>query len=129
MGLPKGLVAKFLIDNQQTMYYQETQITREINYGTNLVVSKSGRLEPNGNILGFEILSYSYSDISHSWLCSGIEKDMNELFAIHPNPYGLIDTHKEALQVYEWIAEDKLQGTRGEPEPYYPWLIVQYSIT
>ena len=86
-------------------------------------------LKPNGNILGFEILSYEYSNLGCSWLCSGIDKDMFEQFNIRPNQFGLINSYKEAKQVYEWIAEDELQGTRGEPYPYYPWLIVQYPIT
>ena len=50
---------------------------------------------------------------------------MNELFGIRPNPYGLIDTYEDAKKVADWIAEDK---HRGEPLPYYPWLIVQYPL-
>jgi hypothetical protein len=129
VGLPKELVNKFLDDNPQTIFYPETQTTENMIDGTNLVLSKQQTLESNGNVLGFDILSDSYSDFNHSWLCSGIHKDMFEQFGIHPNKYGLINTYKEANQVYEWIAEDELRGRRSEPEPYYPWLIVQYPIT
>lgn len=81
-----------------------------------------------GKPLGFEVISHFASHLSCSWLCSGLEKDMNELFGIQPNQYGLIDSYADAKQVCEWIAEDKMQGTRAEPEPYYPWLIVQYPV-
>jgi hypothetical protein len=88
-------------------------------------VNKRMSLEKGGHPLGYEVISYLYG-WSHSWLCSGLEKDMYELFGIHPNQYGLIDRYGDAKKVYEWIAEDKMQGTRSEPEPYHPWLIVQY---
>jgi hypothetical protein len=84
-------------------------------------------LPEDGQPLGFEVISYFYG-WGHSWLCSGLEKDMHELFSIRPNQYGLIDSYDEAKKVYDWIAEDERQGTRGEPEPYYPWLLVQYPV-
>ena len=90
-------------------------------------VNKRVSLEKDGQPLGFEVISYFYS-WSHSWLCSGLEKNMHELFGIRHNSYGLIDSYTEAKKVYEWIAEDEMQGTRSEPEPYYPWLIVQYPL-
>jgi hypothetical protein len=94
----------------------------------NYALSEGRPLPQRGNALGFEIVSYVYSGFSHSWLCGGIERDMNQLFNIRPNEYGLINSYDEAKEVYEWIAEDKLQGTRAEPEPYHPWLLVQYPL-
>jgi len=129
IALPKELVSNFLAENQQTIYYPATQTTKPVIDGINLVLSQNKTLEPHGNILGFEIVSSVYSDLAHSWLCNGIEKDMFEQFSIRPNQYGLINSYLEAKQIYDWIAEDELRGTRSEPEPYYPWLIVQYPIT
>jgi hypothetical protein len=91
-------------------------------------VNKKVALEIEGNILGFELMSF-FGAWSHSWLCSGLEKDMHELFGIRPNQHGLIDSYEDAKKVHDWIAEDKMQGTRSEPEPYYPWLIVQYPLS
>jgi hypothetical protein len=53
---------------------------------------------------------------------------MHELYGIHPNQYGLIDSHEDAEKVSEWINEDRIGHSRGEPDPYYPWLIVQYPL-
>lgn len=117
-GLPRHLVEPFLTTNTQP---------NDIPYGVNHVLSKNESLALSGTILGFEIVCYNIN-LGHSWLCSGLEKEMHTLFGIKPNGYGLIDTYAEAKQVYDWIAEDKLQGTRAEPEPYYPWLIVQYPL-
>jgi hypothetical protein len=91
------------------------------------VVNDRDPLPEGGVTLGYEILSYEMG-LEHSWLSSGLLEVMLEQFNIRPNSYGLIDSYAEAKQVYEWIAEDKMQGTRAEPEPYYPWLIVQYPV-
>jgi hypothetical protein len=31
-------------------------------------------------------------------------------------------------RVHNWIAEEDMQGTRGEPEPYDAWLLVDYPL-
>jgi hypothetical protein len=85
-------------------------------------------LEFGGTALGYEITSFDYGDFGHSWLCSGLQHDMHDLFGIIPNVYGLIDTLDEALKVHEWIAEDEMRGGRAEPEPYFPWLLVSYPL-
>ncbi|MBI1277350.1 MAG: hypothetical protein GC179_04405 [Anaerolineaceae bacterium] len=126
VGLPKAIVAKFLIDNQQKLHHRETNTFSNELYGTNLVLSHLEPLKPNGNILGFEILSYMYSNLDHSLLCNYLEREIFQIFGIRPNQYGLIQTYKDAMKIYEWMWEDE---NRGEPEPYYPWLIVQYPTT
>ncbi|MEO8611023.1 MAG: hypothetical protein ABI690_24210 [Chloroflexota bacterium] len=129
IALPKGLVDGFLINNQQTVFDTNQQVYKDAIYGVNYVLKEHQPLPQGGTVLGFEVLSYSYGNIGCSWLCSGIEKDMHELFGIHPNLYGLIDSYTDAKKVYDWIAEDEMQGIRAEPEPYYPWLIVQYPVS
>lgn len=93
----------------------------------NHLVSQRKSLASGGNVLGWEVISFHFN-LSHSWLCAGLEQTMNELYGIRPNQYGLINSYEEAKKVYEWIAEDGMQGTRTEPEPHYPWLIVQYPL-
>ena len=69
-----------------------------------------------------------YQSVADSWLVSGLARDMHDRFGIHPNPYGLIDSLEDAMKIYAWIAEDEQKGYRAEPEPYYPWLLVDYPL-
>ena len=100
---------------------------REEVYGVSKVVRGGQPLAAGGQALGYELLSYD-QNINDSWLCSGIERDMADQFGIRPNAHGLIATLDEAMQVYDWIAEDEQRGHRAEPEPYYPWLLVDYPL-
>jgi hypothetical protein len=97
-------------------------------HGVTARISQHLPLEVDGTMLGFEVVSYAYHDFGHSWLCGGLEREMHDLYGIRPNPYGLIDTFTDAKKVHDWIAEDNLQGTRAEPEPYAPWLLVSYPL-
>lgn len=85
-------------------------------------------IESHGVILGFEVVSYQYHDLGHSWLCNYLHQDMFDLYGVRPNQYGLIDSHDEANKVYNWIAEDDMKGTRAEPEPYDFWLLISYPL-
>ena len=85
-------------------------------------------LAEGGTILGFEVVSFAYSHFGHSWICSGLQLEMDDLFGVRPGQFGLIETREAAQQVYEWIAEDHQQGHRGEPEPYHYWLLVSYPL-
>lgn len=134
VGLRRELVDEFLTykpypaEHPNYVVYQRPDADQErSNQLKGHFVHKRVPLEKDGRPLGFEVISFFYS-WAHSWLCSGLEKNMHELFGIHPNSYGLIDSYEEAKKVYDWIAEDKMQGTRAEPEPYYPWLIVHYPV-
>ncbi|MCK6579189.1 MAG: hypothetical protein L6Q98_13915 [Anaerolineae bacterium] len=85
-------------------------------------------VEAGGRPLGYDVVSTSYADLAHSWLCSGLDKDMNEQFGIRANDNGLLSTYADAKRVNDWIAEDHEQGTRAEPEPYNFWLLLDYPI-
>jgi hypothetical protein len=85
-------------------------------------------LAKGGTTLGFEVACYGYNDFWDSWLCSGLEVDMRELFGVQTGQFGLIQTREEAQQVYDWIAEDDQRGHRAEPEPYAYWLLVSYPL-
>jgi hypothetical protein len=117
VGLPKDLEAK---------NWREPA-TGELS-GVEKQIEAHLPLERGGSILGFEVISFDYSDFGHSWLCNGIHVDMFQLYGIRPNPYGLIDSPEDARRVYDWIDEDKMQGRRAEPEPYDFWLLVSYPL-
>jgi len=85
-------------------------------------------IEKSGEPIGYDVVGYSYTDFAHSWLCSGLEHDMNKLFGLRANTSGLIDTYADAKKVNDWIAEDDGQGVRAEPEPYDFWLLVSYPL-
>lgn len=97
-------------------------------YGIRKRVSRHIPLEPGGESLGFEVLSFEYGDIGHSWLCNYLHHDMNRLFGIKPNPYGLIDNYYDAKKVTDWIAEDEMKGIRAEPASYDFWLLMSYPL-
>ena len=128
IGLPHVLVDDFLQANPQTVYNANEGKHEPAEYGINALLHKGEPLSPGGQVLGYEVLSYSYA-LGHSWLCSSLEREMHTLFGIRPNVRGFIDTLEEAMQVYGWIAEDEQKGHRAEPEPYYPWLVVEYPVT
>jgi hypothetical protein len=81
-------------------------------------------LEAGGEALGHEVVSFEH-DLGHSWVCNHIYE---EPFGFNLNRRGLIDSLDDARKVYAWIAEDNLQGLRGEPEPYYVWQLVSYPL-
>jgi hypothetical protein len=112
-----------------TLFDWRTGINDEKAYGIGQRLEQHLAIEEGGTPLGYEIASYDYyGSLSHSWLCGGLQNDMSKLFGIIPNQYGFIPSYAEARQVYDWIEEDDMQGHRGEPEPYYPWLLIAYPL-
>ncbi|HEX2909012.1 MAG TPA: hypothetical protein VHO69_19220 [Phototrophicaceae bacterium] len=82
-------------------------------------------LAPGGAVLGFEVLSVCTNEIYCSWLCYGLEQEMNTLFGIVPNQYGLINHYEEAKKVSEWIDEDWM---RAGADHYDFWVVVSYPL-
>lgn len=114
-GLPKALHRAWLEEEAD-------------NRGIAKRVKQALPIEKSGEPLGYDVVSYSYTDFAHSWLCSGLERDMNQHFGIRTNARGLIDTYVDAKKVNDWIAEDEGKGIRAEPEPYDFWVIVSYPL-
>lgn len=86
-------------------------------------------IETSGEILGFDVVTYSYNDFGDSWLCSNLQHEMHNLFAIRPNQYGLLNNAVDARKIYEWIDEGEMLGIhRAEPEPYDFWLLLSYPL-
>lgn len=119
VGLPIEIEAYFL---------QEASAQDMNHYGIQKRILEHIPIDKSGEILGFEIVSFGGNDFGHSWLCSGINKDMKTLFGILSNYHGVINSYEEAKKVYEWIAEDNMKGSRGEPEPYLFWLFMSYPL-
>jgi hypothetical protein len=136
VGLPAELLEPFLNTEYPYVGYfnpdgtlSERLKTLEDFNGIYRAVYQRQPLALGGTPLGFEVVTYSYNEFGDSWLCSGLEKDMHQLFGIRTNQYGLMDSYADARKVYDWIAEDEQQGHRAEPEPYYPCLLVSYPAT
>jgi hypothetical protein len=86
-------------------------------------------IELGGEILGFDVVMYNYNDFGDSWLCSDLQHEMHNLFAIRPNQYGLLNNAVDARKIYEWIDEGEMLGIhRAEPEPYDFWLLLSYPL-
>jgi hypothetical protein len=86
-------------------------------------------IEAGGEILGFDVVTYSYNDFGDSWLCSDLQQEMYNLFSVIPNQYGLLNSAEDARKIYDWIAEGEKLGIHGaEPEPYDFWLILSYPL-
>lgn len=128
IALHKHMVEGFLTVCRQPIYDPVQQRHEEIESAVNIMLRRGEALQRPEHVLGYEILSCSMGSIGHSWLCSGLDREMHQLFGIRPNQHGLIDSPDEAMQVYNWIAEDEQRGHRAEPEPYYPWLLVDYAL-
>jgi hypothetical protein len=132
--------ARRFLTNTTDLYLIGTGLNKEIEesnwryeseaptFGISKNIEQHFPLEVGGISLGFEVVSFSYDNFSHSWLCNYLHQDMHQLFDIRPNEYGLIATYDEANKVYDWITEDKMKGSRAEPEPYDPWLLVSYPL-
>ncbi len=76
-----------------------------------------------GNVLGFEPLVFDCS-LSHSWLCNGLETQVEQALGIIPNRYGLLGSSEEAIRCVEYISRDDVGA---EPGLWLPWLLVDHT--
>lgn len=96
-------------------------------HGIDKMVVQQKPLLPGSVPLGFEVVSIHFG-LGCSWLCSQLEVDMNDIFQIRTGEWGLLQTYDDAKRIVDWIDEGET-GIRAEPEPYHPWLIVDYPLT
>jgi hypothetical protein len=136
VGLPTELIDLFLVEEYPFTGYRnpdgtfsERKSTPEEFIGIYRALYQRQPMAAGGTPLGFEIVNYAYNELGDSWLCSGLEKDMRQLFDIRVNEYGLMGSYADARKVYDWIAGDEQQRHRAELEPYYPVLLVSYPLT
>lgn len=107
----------------------ETRFPNDLPFsGLETQIAKRMPLEKVGTPIGFEIVSYGYAPFGHSWLCSGLNRDLRDEFNTEANAYALIPDEVAARRLFEWVAEDDMRGRRGEPEPYHYWLLVDYPL-
>lgn len=74
-------------------------------YGVYLMLERGVPMEPGGEVLGFEILSYEYG-LEHSWLCNHLEEEARSVLRITPNlDTGFLDSYEEAATVARYITK------------------------
>ncbi|UCD78624.1 MAG: hypothetical protein JSW26_24985 [Desulfobacterales bacterium] len=93
--------------------------------GVQEVILKEKPPIPTGRILGFELLVFDFS-LSCSWLCNGLETQVEQDLGIKPNQYGLIDSFDKAFRCVEYISRDDVGA---EPGLWLPWLIIDHTET
>ena len=84
-------------------------------------VSRRSDVAPDGEALGFELVSTYVGILCESWICCGSKKDCVDRCGIALNHAGLIDSYSEAAACAELIPAFK------EPGLWLPWLIVKYG--
>ena len=94
-------------------------------YGVYNTILRKKPLEPGGEVLGFELLGYSYGDFD-SWLLHDLPNECFQQLGIRPNEFGLLGTIKEANRCAAYVAGTP---TKVEPGWWAPWLIVKYLLT
>jgi len=92
------------------------------------IIAKHLPVSEDGVILGFDVIGMEYSNLSHSWFCTYIHRDMFELYGIKSNALGLLDEYEDAKKVYEWIEQDENKRARAELVPYDFWLVVSHAL-
>jgi hypothetical protein len=118
-GLPKYLEAE---------NWREPTPENHEETGIEVRISQKISILSDGTILGFDVVGFEYNDLSCSWICSYIHRDMYELYGMKPNQYGLLDGYEDAKKIYEWIEEDEMKGTRAEPIGYDFWLVISHPL-
>lgn len=119
IGLPKAL---------EESEWREAATEHQTKSSIESQIEQHRPLLPDGTILGFDVVGFEYNNLSCSWICSYIHRDMYKLYGMRPNQYGLLDSFDDAQKVYDWIAEDEMKGTRAEPIPYDFWLLVSHPL-
>ena len=92
-------------------------------YRRKMVILEEKPPNKNGHILGFEPLVFNYS-LSCSWLCNGLDTQVEEALGTKPNQHGLIDSFDRAVKSVEYISRDDVGA---EPGLWFPWLIIDHT--
>ncbi len=119
VGLPREL---------EVAYWREPVQDSDKVYGIEKRIEQRLPIADGGQPLGFDVVSFSYSDFAYSWLGSYLHFEMYKLYGIRPGTFGLLETEEDAKRINDWIAEDEMRGQRAEPEPYDYWLLLEYPM-
>ena len=74
-----------------------------------------------GKVLGHEPLVFDRS-LSDSWLCNGLDREVESELGIRPNRHGFIESFEDACRCVEYISRDDVGA---EPGLWLPWLVVE----
>ena len=116
VALRKDLVGAFLREAREQYGGNTSELVEAIKQDRNP--------EPKGKILGYDIHGDGIAE-SHSFLCHGLETDLNKEFSVNLNPHGLIDDGGGALRFSDWIMEKDL----GEHCLWLPWRLDRYELS
>lgn len=112
----------------QTIEETEWQeINDEPPYGIEKRIAQHLPIEAGGELLGYEVVSFEYANYGHSWLCHYLHEDVNRIFGIRPNKYGLFANLEDAMTVLKWI-QDGGDGGRAHHPPYDVWQLTSYPL-
>lgn len=84
------------------------------------------KLPKSERVLGFEILGAEYGGASHSFLCNHLETAYQQQLNLRLNDHGLLASYDEARRAADFT---NLDTTGAEPVPWYPWLVVDYTLS
>ncbi|MET3193777.1 hypothetical protein [Bacillus sp. OAE603] len=116
-GLPSNYLESFF-DEEGTL-----NKTTEDRTGLENILMKKDFIDDVTSIKGFEILGYE-TNIFHSYLCNGLEKDFKNQFDFSLNENGFVSSLEEAEKCCD-IANDEELGT--EDVFWLPWAIFEYE--
>ena len=81
-------------------------------------------LAAGGTFLGYELIETSHRMAGCSWLCHGMEESLAEDLGLKPNEFGLLTDYTEAGRGADHINSN----TKGSPEIWMPWALVEYKL-
>jgi hypothetical protein len=95
-------------------------------HGLYQMVVQRQKLPESERVLGFEILGAEYGGISHSFLCNHLETAYQQQLNLRLNEHGLLASYDDARRAADFT---NLDTTGAEPVPWYPWLVVDYTLS
>ncbi len=111
----------------QAIEQTDWQAINDDAYGIEKRIEQHLSVEPDGALIGFEVVSFGYGNYEHSWLCHHLHEDAHQLFGIRPNDYGLLPTFEAAMTLLKWIQADG-DGGRAHHPPYDVWALRTYPL-
>ncbi len=122
LGLPEQYVAAFLEDAAPPPTLPGFAPMGASGYFQ--AVSQNQLIEPNGELLGFELLVTEGGRLDHSWLCSSVEVHCFRELGIRPAANGLLPDLETAERC---LAEITNESVGAEPGLWLPWAIYKYA--
>lgn len=87
-------------------------------------VKRLATLAAGSQRLGFELLNVEVGQVSHSWLCNGLETHCANTLDVRPGANGLIETLESAERCRSEVAREEVGA---EPGLWLPWRLAEYA--